>query len=735
MNTRVVLLACAALAQCQAQSPSSHSRTPKLAEVLSFETEHAGKMPKGWFGGPAATISVDDEIVHGGKWSVRLERDAASAQGFSTITAALPIDFTGNMVEMRGFLRTQDVSDFVGLWMREDGDQPNLILEDMQKAGLKGTHDWAEFSITVPVLPEAKQLYFGFLLSGTGKAWADDLQLLVDGKPIWEAAAIRTVLNKDDEFDAGSKISLKNLSGVQAVNLTTLGKVWGFLKYHHPQVTSGKYHWDYQLFRVIPAILAAPDRATANTALLRWIKGLGEVPKCELCIAVDEADLHLRPRLGWLDDEKLLGAELARELRAIHANRPVPARQFYVSLMPGVGNPKFESEPAYERVNLPDAGYQILALYRFWNIIEYWFPYRDILDEDWDKVLAQFIPRIGLAPDSEIYQRELIALMAKVHDTHTNLWSSLKYRPPVGDCALPLNLRFIENQAVVTGLSSEASAKAGDVITALDGVPVSKLMETWAPYYAASNEPTRLRDIARSMTRGACVDAKVRMSRAGGDVELTVKRVTPGTNVSRTHDLPGEAFQVLPNKVAYLKLSSVKLAEAAKYVKDTEGTKGLIIDIRNYPSAFLVFAMGSLLVDKATEFARFTNGDLSNPGTFRWTKSLSLSPQRPHYSGKIVILIDEVTQSSAEYHSMAFRTAPKAIVMGSTTAGADGNVSHIPLPGGLRTMITGIGVFYPNKQPTQRVGIVPDIVVKPTIDGVRAGKDEVLDAAIKEILK
>lgn len=48
-------------------------------------------------------------------------------------------------------------------------------------------------------------------------------------------------------------------------------------------------------------------------------------------------------------------------------------------------------------------------------------------------------------------------------------------------------------------------------------------------------------------------------------------------------------------------------------------------------------------------------------------------------------------------------------------------------------MISGIGVFYPDKRPTQRIGIVPDIEVKPTIAGLRAQRDEVLDAAIREI--
>jgi C-terminal processing protease CtpA/Prc len=94
-----------------------------------------------------------------------------------------------------------------------------------------------------------------------------------------------------------------------------------------------------------------------------------------------------------------------------------------------------------------------------------------------------------------------------------------------------------------------------------------------------------------------------------------------------------------------------------------------------------------------------------------------------------------VSQSNAEYTTMAFRAATGAKVIGSTTAGADGNVSQIPLPGGLNSMISGIGVFYPDKRPTQRVGIVPDIEVKPTIAGIRAGRDELLDAAMAEILK
>ena len=56
------------------------------------------------------------------------------------------------------------------------------------------------------------------------------------------------------------------------------------------------------------------------------------------------------------------------------------------------------------------------------------------------------------------------------------------------------------------------------------------------------------------------------------------------------------------------------------------------------------------------------------------------------------------------------------------------------MPGGLFALMSGIGVFYPDLRPTQRVGIVPDIVVEPTIATVRAGRDPVLEEALRVIL-
>jgi C-terminal processing protease CtpA/Prc len=607
---------------------------------------------------------------------------------------------------------------------------------------VNGTTEWALYTVSVPVLADARQLHFGFIVRGTGTAWLDGLRLLVDGKPIADAPKAerpKTVFDSDHEFDSGSKISPVEPGPIAIENLTMLCKVWGFLKYHHPAVTSGQRHWDYDLFRVMPAVLAAPDRETANAAIARWVASLGPVADCKSCAKLEEAELHLRPDLDWIGFDKQLGAELSHALQAIYRNRPSSATQFYVSLAPQIGNPVFQHELAYDAGKALDPGYRLLALFRFWNMIRYWYPYRDVIGEDWDQALRDSIPRFVRARTFEQFQVELIALIARVHDTHANLWGSLQYQPPTGKCRVPVNVRFIEDRATVVGYRDAVDAKAtplklGDVIESVDGVPVEELIQRWRPYYGASNDAAMRRDMANKLTQGMCGAIAIHLQRGAESLDLSSQRLPEPSYKPAYHDLPGDTFRRLSGEVAYLKMSSVKVADAASYVERAVGTKGLIIDLRNYPSEFLVFALGSLLVEKATPFVRFTQPDLSNPGAFHFYPPLSLAPATPHYGGEIVILVDEVTQSSAEYTSMAFRSAPNAFVIGSMTAGADGNVSAIPLPGGLQTMISGIGVFYPDKRPTQRVGIVPDLDVRPTLAGIRAGRDEVLEAAVRRIL-
>jgi hypothetical protein len=527
-------------------------------------------------------------------------------------------------------------------------------------------------------------------------------------------------------------------------NLYLLGKVWGYLKYHHPRVTAGCFDWDAELLGVIEGATLAKSRDEASYLIGRWIRDLDDPLRD--CGSKPSASEHFSVDKRWLEDDDLLGSAVKEAIAAMRAKNESSRTQYYVTLAAGIGNPQFLYENAYSDLERLDWRYRMIALFRYWNIIEYWFPYSDLISSDWDEVLQDFIPRFLSAEEEFQYILELMALIAHVQDGHANLWSALDKRPPAGTLNVPAHIRSIEGQPVVWrasgnrhSVSETGSATArlafGDVILSVNDTPISELIESWSPYFGVSNHSALLRQAYKHLLRGSESTVNVRVERDGHELDLMVQRAPVDPNDRQSHDRDGDTLQLLSDDVAYLKLSSVSLRDISNYLDAFAEHRGLIVDIRNYPSDFVVFALGQHLVKETTPFARFTHGDLESPGTFLWTDPIELKPKDPFFDGRVVILVDESSQSQSEYTAMAFRAAPGAVVIGSQTAGADGNVSAIPLPGGHHTMISGIGVFYPDKSPTQQIGIVPDIVATPTIAGVRAGRDEVLERAIKEILE
>src|SRR5205085_2149819 len=110
--------------------------------------------------------------------------------------------------------------------------------------------------------------------------------------------------------------------------------------------------------------------------------------------------------VSWVSDQSLLGPALSARLEQILAHRSSGPKQFYASRVPRVQNPSFTNEEAYTFENLADPGYRLLAVVRFWNIIAYWSPNRDLV-EDWDAVLPEFIARAFAVRTPDAYRKML----------------------------------------------------------------------------------------------------------------------------------------------------------------------------------------------------------------------------------------------------------------------------------------------------------------------------------------
>lgn len=157
-----------------------------------------------------------------------------------------------------------------------------------------------------------------------------------------------------------------------------------------------------------------------------------------------------------------------------------------------------------------------------------------------------------------------------------------------------------------------------------------------------------------------------------------------------------------------------------------------IFDVRLKPQGTIYSIVNKLFSERINN-ANITIPDNTYPGTYYWNESEMGQGTTKPYKGKVLILMDENTRSHSEFTIMALEQYPEALKVGCQTAAADGNVAWIYLPGGIHTAFTTMGVFYPDGRPTQRVGMVPDIEVRPTIQGIREGRDEVLAAALIQL--
>lgn len=734
MKKKLIVLLTIVSISCQAQKPEKYN--------LSFEKQsESSSLSDGWFKWGNYELTTDS-VAHSGTKSGKITSDQTGSS-FGSIAYKIPSNYEGKEIRLEGFMKIKNVANgFAGLLLRVDGNGTSLAFDNMQSQNIKGTKDWQKYTITLDYPEEAENIYIAGIISGKGEAWFDDFVLSIDGKNVQTLKEVEKQLSKaqlDKEFDNGSIIELSDLTTENIEKLELLGKIWGFMKYHHPEIAHGNYNWDYELFRFLPKYIKAENTIERDKHLVDWIDSFGQVKECAKCQPTDE-NAFLKPDMKWINNQS---ADLKNKLLYIYNNRS-QGKHYYIGMTANVGNPEFKNENPYSNMSFPDDGFRLLSLYRYWNMINYFFPYKHLMDEDWNKKLKEYIPLFINAKNELEYELATVQIIGDIQDTHANLWGGAdKIDEWKGLKYPPIHVRFIENNLVVTDyynqeLKNEVGLKIGDVITKINGNPIDKIVNEKSKYYPASNEPTRLRDISADLLRSNSNNIEIEFVSGNSKPRTKNLKLYPKDSLDiyrwyRKSD--GKSFKMLDNNIGYVTLQTIKEDDIAQIKDEFKNTKGIIIDIRNYPSTFVPFSLGSYFVSSSTPFVKFTNGNVDNPGEFTFTSNLEIPSQGKTYKGKLVVLVNELSQSQAEYTSMAFRAGDNTTIIGSTTAGADGNVSVIMLPGGLRTMISGIGVNYPNGGETQRIGIVPDIEVHPTIEGIRNGKDELLEKAIEIIVK
>jgi len=404
---------------------------------------------------------------------------------------------------------------------------------------------------------------------------------------------------------------------------------------------------------------------------------------------------------------------------------PAPAAAVPPAVAAGRGEPGEDDEP------YPPVGRRVIALYKYWNVIARHFPYLELTNEPWDGVLRALLPGVVLASDALAFHLAMARCRTFTNDTHSGMRSAT-FSGWVGDSFPPVGVRTVEGRVIVTATEDERLS-IGDVVVAVDGQSPDRRRELLTPYLSSSTPQALELALDRLMLGGGeDTEAVLTLETARGDsTTVAVPRSRP-TSASAEPD--GPVWRVLDEGPGYLDLSRLQPEDVDEAWSAVSGAPSLVFDIRGYPYG-TAWLLAPRLTDTPVIAANFRKPIVRPIGeglTFEEFRQRIPPPIAPAFTGPIAVVIDARAVSQSEHTCLFFEAAAPGRVtfVGSPTTGANGDVTAIELPGGITIMMTGHDVRHADGRQLQRVGILPDVPVVPTIEGIRAGRDEPLEAAV-----
>jgi C-terminal processing protease CtpA/Prc len=516
-------------------------------------------------------------------------------------------------------------------------------------------------------------------------------------------------------------------------------KIWGFLKYYHPNVADGSKKWDEQLFIILPQVEKATNQEEFSAVISKWIDTIGNVKKLKTDnsnakVAYFTKNLNSK----WIDNFYVFSKILSKKLRYIEANK-YQGKQYYVQYdLNSSSLLKFDNEIKYSNFKWTDKNLRLLAFFRYWNYVEYFFPYKYQMDQKWDIVLDEMLPKF-INSESEVnFHLAIKELTSKLNDTHASFGTN-KLFEYFGDKWMPITIKIIDKKLIVTGFQNDSLAKIddykiGDVISKIEGKPITQFIKENQKYVEGSNESAVLDKFYWVFLIGKSDTSEIEFTRGENTSTKIIKRY-------KYQDLKiqfpkKEKWKLLSENIGYVNLGELEISDVPIMMEKIKSAKSIIFDIRNYPRN-TNYAIAEYLNPEPKEFVKFIDPDLSYPGRYIWRQEIEKCGKKnpDYYKGKVILLVNEKTMSHAEYTAMCLKVAPNVTVIGSQTAGADGANARFQIIKGIQTSFTCYGVFYPNKKETQRIGIVPDIFVEQTIQGIAECRDEILERAIQFVNK
>jgi len=462
---------------------------------------------------------------------------------------------------------------------------------------------------------------------------------------------------------------------------------------------------------------------------------------------------YMRPlvNIEWITDESFLGSSLVSAFSRFN-EVPIIDRAVAPISFDMLGFSDFSNQNLHSNMDFQNEGYRLLGLFRLWNAMKYFFPYIDIVDGEWNTLLLEHIPKMLAGTDRLSYELTLMSLASHLHDAHVFFESALgrnrhaRFDTIFGAFVPPILFTEAEGHLVVLRQiplrNYEHMLMPGDVILRVNGVDINAIIAEKLNYVSYPNEEKALFYLTYYMIlrqKSNYLLMGIHILRNGIEIEVEVETINRQQYQTLFNTpISTMAHERLDNNIGLINPSRLQNGSTQYIMEYFADTDGLIVDLRQRPgeSSFHLI-LANYLVEEPKPFFKLTKPSQSIPGVFKELQrgysgaGWWLDSDTYFYDKPVVLLMDERTFSFGETTIMSLRNGSNVTVVGSNSMGANGDIRRLPLPGGVTMNFSSVGVFTPDGDQTQRIGLSPDIRVSRTIAGIRDSRDELMEAAVE----
>jgi len=543
-------------------------------------------------------------------------------------------------------------------------------------------------------------------------------------------------------------------------------KTWNFIKYYHPDLASGKINAD-SLFLVNVKNISAQDDFNSITEKLT--AKLNKKFTASAPAEISRDVLSKNQNFDWFQKNRKISSENKDLLNAIYKHR------YNFENLPKdklVSDEKKYPFPKTE--NLP-IEYRLLALAKIQGIVDYLFPHKYIMDKGFDEFFKNSLDENSKINSRKDFEILLAKFASKLKDSHAfSFYKQLNYKKDIfhGNYLAPFDFQIVDDHILVTHLifpeiCSKAQINIGDKITSINGKSIPQIIKEKGELLSTSNNEKLVYvlskyennliwpdDLSQKSIEVKSGKSNKRFSTKIDMVDISNKekydfivtylqdKIQKRENRKIVHDdvayfKINHTYQFI-NKVSDDKMDTVM----DSILVDASKKKAIVFDMRAYPDwgGFVHHYVYKYFSPVENYFYKYYAPNLKNIGTFFYLEDRAhyfpeIKDKKTYqYQGKVFILVNPESQSASEWYTMSLQNIfPQSLTIGQQSAGADGDLVKVNLPGDYLLEFTGNGIFYPDNSQTQQTGIRINELIKYKDQDFLDKKDLEFERVLKDL--